>query len=950
MSAEFKRTKKTHWFEVLSIASIIGLTLWFYIWTVWPEPSIQKTIGGDNSYYNFLIRGFLKGRLAMDIPADPFLATLKNPYDLAQRAGHGLHDASYYKGNYYLYFGVTPALVLFLPFRLLTGLHLSEGAASVFFAGLGLLGMFSLLMAIRLRYFAKSPSWVFVGALLGLGLANMMPALLRRASFWEVPITAGHACAIIGLAAIYRAVHSSSRSFWLAVGSLSLGAAVGARPVYLLGCAALLVPLLFWSRLDHLRRRPWLTAILAAVGPAALVGFGLAMYNWARFDSPFQFGQNYQMSADGVNPVFFSLSYLWYGVKLYWLEPAGWSPFFPFVTVISPPPAPIGQLGVENPYGILSNIPYVVLICGLWCLVGRASSMRKEVRRLAIWIVSALVLTGATMITVMSFGGITNRYMVDFLPVIILLASCGWLAVTSLPWFAGLRGLILGFFAVGLLLYSAFFNIMVSMQHNRLLRVNHPEAYARVAHLANYVSFIYDRWAGIHYGPIEMRVVFPTGVAGHIQPLVVTGRTFLSDYLFVHYLSNDKLRFGYEHTSYGGSTGDAVKVVPGQIYTLVIDFGSLYPPAAHPYFSNMPIAQARMRQRSIRVTLDGVEVLHKYAELYDAVSRLPDIGQSADRVAFKEPFTGEIKGWRVLPEAAPVIRADQFGPLLITAQFPAFTGVRSEPLVSSGEKGKGDLLYVKYLAADSVVFGYDHWGVGEFETPPLSVNPLSAQLIGVDYGALYEPGLGKGRNRIIVRLNGQVVVNHGAAFHECLPNTVQVGANLIGASTADPVFTGVILQQEREKPVQINEFGPISIKAKLPVFNGVKSEPIVSSGESGKGDLIYVKYLDANTIVFGYDHWGVGGFETQPLHIDGAAVQIIGVDYGALYPRGTSQAHDRVVLRLNGQVVADKAAQYHICEPDTVVVGANLIGASTSSSAFSGVVIGHEREIAPSVP
>jgi hypothetical protein len=943
MPSKLKNNLLLHWLEILSIVAIVVVTLCFYLWTVWPEPSIQKATGGDNGYYNLLTRGFLKGQLAMDKPADPFLATLKNPYDLAQRAGHGLHDASYYKGKYYLYFGVTPVLVLFLPFQLISGAYLDEGAASVFFAGIGLIAMIGLLTALRVRYFGKAPRWVFITSVMALGLANMMPALLRRASFWEVPITAGHACAMLAVFAIFQAIHCSSRSFWLALGSVCMGAAVGARPVYLLGCSALLVPFLFWAKYDSGRKWSRNIGFLAAVGPAALIGFGIAIYNWARFDSPFQFGQNYQMSADGVNPVFFSLSYLLYGLKLYWFEPAGWSPFFPFFTVISPPPPPPGQLGVENPYGILPNIPYVFLVIGLLGLAGHSILYRSDVKKLVTWLVSAFVLAGVTMITVMAFGGITNRYMVDFLPLIVLLASCGWLALMSLPSSAGIRGIILGSVAVCLFLYSLFFNIMISMQHNRLLRLNHPEVYARIASVANNVSSIYDRLAGIYYGPIEMQVVFPTGVAGHIQPLVVTGRAFLSDYLYVHYLTDDKVRFGYEHTSYGGSTGDPVKIVPGQVYTLVIDFGSLYPPAAHPYFSDMPLAQARMRQRSIRITINGVEALHKNAELFDAVSRRPDIGHSANRVAFKERFSGVIKGWRVLPEAAPVIRADEFGPLLISAQFPSFTGVRSEPLVSSGERGKGDLIYVKYLDATTVVFGYDHWGVGGFQTAPISIDPLAIHEISLDYGALHEAGVSPNIKRVIIRINGQIVANQSCSFHECSPGTVVVGANLIGATTASQVFSGVIHSQVREKYEQAEVFGPLFIRVKLPVFTGPRAEPLLSSGEPSKGDLVYIKYLNINTIALGYDHWGVGGFETEPMHIDQASVLKIGVDYGALHPSGSGWNPDRVIFLLNDQVVADKLVGSHKCSPETVVVGSNAIGASTATNVFSGVVMGLER-------
>lgn len=794
--ADFTATFKLRLSPFL-VALMLGLTLWFYAWTVWPESKLEKQRSENLGYYNLLTRGLLKGQLALDTPADPFLATLKNPYDLAQRAGHGLHDASYYKGKYYLYFGVTPALVLFVPFRLLMGTFIDDAAASVWFAAVGLLGMAWMLLAVRRRYFFKAPRWVFAAALAGLGLSNMMPALLRRPSIWEVPITGAHACAVLGLAAIFRAIHSSSRCFWLALGSLALGAAVGGRPVYLLGCSALLVPLVFVGKQGSWRFGQWRLAFLAAVGPAALVGVGLAGYNWVRFDSPFQFGQNYQMSADGTKPVFFSASYLWYGVRLYWLEPAGWSPFFPFVTVISAPPAPSGQLGVENPYGILPNMPYVMLALGLCGVLWRVMMKKGGELRLALWVAAALVLSGATMVTVMAFGGITNRYMVDFLPVIVLLASCGWLAVTHQTTHRGFNGRALGVIAIGLLLYSAVFNILVSMQHNGLFRAEHPGVYARFARAANWVSYYYDRWSGTIYGPVELQVVFPRGVAGRIEPLVVTGRSFRSDYLYVHYLAEDTVRFGYEHTSYGGATGEPVKIVPGEVQTLVVDFGSLYPPPEHPYFDSMSVAQARLRHRTIRVTINGKGVLHRSAELYDAVARRPDIGFAGDRLAFRAPFSGVIKSWRVLPEAAPVIRADEFGPLLIKLKLPAFTAVRNEPLVSSGETGKGDLVYVKYVDANTVVLGYDHWGVGGFETDPLRVEGAAEQMIGVDYGALYAEGSGQSRDRVILWLNGRVVADRTAGFHVCAPDTVVVGSNLIGASTASPVFSGLVLGHER---------------------------------------------------------------------------------------------------------------------------------------------------------
>ena len=47
------------------------------------------------------------------------------------------HDASYYDGHYYLYFGIAPVILLYAPWRLLTGTYLAEGVGTGVFCGVG---------------------------------------------------------------------------------------------------------------------------------------------------------------------------------------------------------------------------------------------------------------------------------------------------------------------------------------------------------------------------------------------------------------------------------------------------------------------------------------------------------------------------------------------------------------------------------------------------------------------------------------------------------------------------------------------------------------------------------------------------------------------------------------------------------------------------------------------
>ncbi|HEY5078919.1 MAG TPA: hypothetical protein VII43_03695, partial [Opitutaceae bacterium] len=266
------------------LRSLLVLAIgWFYLWTAVPEWRAGMIGPSGGGYYNLLMKGFMKGSMAMDLPADPALARMKNPSDPEERGDHGLHDASYYRGRYFLYFGAAPVVLLFLPFHLLTGSFIDESLVPPVFAFLGLLASVWLLAAIRRRHFPGASAGAAAGCVVALGLANLVPVLLRRSNVWEVPITCAYACFMLGLCALFQALHGRRPAAWLALASASFGLAVASRPTYLFGCGAVLVPILAhaWSRRagssllgDAALRRLALAAFL----PLAAIGAVLALY------------------------------------------------------------------------------------------------------------------------------------------------------------------------------------------------------------------------------------------------------------------------------------------------------------------------------------------------------------------------------------------------------------------------------------------------------------------------------------------------------------------------------------------------------------------------------------------------------------------------------------------------------------------------------------------------
>ena len=749
-------------------------------------------------------RGFLSGHLWLDIPADPFLATLANPKDPAQRAGHGLHDASYFKGHYYIYFGVTPVILLFAPIKLLTGLEVDQAWAAVVFSWVGLAGAAGLLATVRRRHFPEVPFPVLALGVGALGVANTVPLLLRRASVWEVPIAAAFACLMLGYCFLYKALDGRRPAAWLALGSVAFGLAVGARPTYLFACAALLVPLWVLARQAGGLAAAWSTAswrrdCLAALLPVAAIGAGLAAYNFERFASPVEFGQLYQMSGDDNSKIkFFGWQFPLYGARLYWLARATWSPYFPFVSVADIPPRPGGQFGVEDPYGILPNIPFVFLALGTWSLIRRPRDATRG--PLGAFCLCAAVATAATALFILPFGGVTNRYLVDFAPGCVLLASIGLLAwVGGAPRGSARRVLVCAL-AVLLFLYSAAFNVFASFRHNELLRAEHPELYQRMVRRWNTLPYAFDRLFHRGYGPLEMSVEFPRGVPGTNEPLLATGHGYLSDYLFVHYEPGDMVTFGLDHTNRGVILGHPLRISPGVPHAVLIELGSLYPPVGHPYFASLDPIESWIRQSRFKVTVDGQVALEGYTSFYDAFSWEPLVGRAKSGAAYPGRFTGQILSLkrRIESTAGTQGTARPTGPLVLKLTLPPLTGRLNEPLVCSGETGRGDLVYIRYLGPSKVAIGFDHWGVGGTESQAVDVNPAGTQEISIDYGAIDrqplagDEGAAGSPGHLSVKVNGRTVINADQNYYRCPPDQVGFGRNTIGSSSAGPEFRGTI--------------------------------------------------------------------------------------------------------------------------------------------------------------
>ena len=471
-----------HWARWVILGTICVLMIGFYAWSARPGWLGMRTWRAEDAYYNLLVRGFRAGQLDLKTEVPAGLAHLADPYDPIAHLdyllvdGHPLLDLSYYHGKLYLYFGVTPALVLFWPYAALTGHYLGHKDAVVVFCAIGFLASVGLLCLVWRRYFPEVGLAVVVASALALGLAGFTPIILQRAEIYEVAISCGYALAMLALLALWEACHRPhQRGRWLAAASLAYGLAVGARPTALFGAVILLLPVaLAWREGSprcagpgftfHVSRftfhRIW-APLLAATGPITGIGLGLMLYNTLRFDNPLEFGMQYALSSIRMTAQhFWSPHYFAFNSWVYLLGPAHWGAHFPFIHDIKVPPLPTGHVNPEHPFGILTSIPLVWLtVAAPLAWRGRSADARYILRGF----VAAVALLFATRaLTLSPFFAACVRYEWEYCPALVLLAVVGILglerALAGRPaWQRAAR------WAWGLLLaFSLAFNLLAS--------------------------------------------------------------------------------------------------------------------------------------------------------------------------------------------------------------------------------------------------------------------------------------------------------------------------------------------------------------------------------------------------------------------------------------------------------------------------------------------------------
>ena len=430
----------------LAVAFFYFVTWYFngngYVWgglvKLVKEPS---GIWISDTQYQNLANSLLHGHTWLNLPVSAGLKSLKNPYSLSARLAIGKQgqfsfwDHAFYHGKYYCYYGIIPALIFFVPYQFFTGHYLSTGWAIL--TALMIATVFATLLIVRIAklYFADASVGTVLSAIwiLGLGCGLLQEAFV--ADYYEVPEASSYMFTVLGLWCWLKSLKKRRRigtkyvsPWWIFFGSLFMACNLGCRPAFTV-FIFLAIPI-FWTavfkdRTLFSRKGLWPTIFFAI--PFFLVFIPLFLYNYDRFGSILNFGENYNLTGfDMVRAKRPDLPFLLTFTTLYYLfQPmniVGTFPFIASIRVTAPLWYPSWDPVGGGYFTLMAPCIFILFVIAPWILSRRRRkeldrtfsgnySTVESTRRTVISLVSLSVASGicAALMTA-QYVGYTQRY------------------------------------------------------------------------------------------------------------------------------------------------------------------------------------------------------------------------------------------------------------------------------------------------------------------------------------------------------------------------------------------------------------------------------------------------------------------------------------------------------------------------------------------------------------
>lgn len=373
-----------------------------------------------HNQYDDLAQAVLDGKTYIDNDDIPqSLIDMENPYDtgarqMAQEITGDVYkwDVAYFNGHYYVYFGIVPLLLMYLPCRLIFDAPFPSAVGIMVFAAIFTLGVFALLELIAKKKFKN----VSVGTYLltAITFVNCCGAmfLVKRPDFYSVPIITAMAFVVWGIFCWLKGHETEKKQkLYYLLGSLFFALSVGCRPQMVLVCA---VALPIFAKDFFIKKQIFtkkgITDLITLAIPFVIVAAGIMYYNYIRFGSVTDFGSSYNLTTNDVTRRGFEIGRTGLGLFTYLFQPPQFTATFPYIEAVAINTNYIGKTIYELCFGgLITSLPVLWFIFAL----PKVKEKLKE-NNLFAFVLTLLGIGISLVIADTQAGGLLQRYYSDF--------------------------------------------------------------------------------------------------------------------------------------------------------------------------------------------------------------------------------------------------------------------------------------------------------------------------------------------------------------------------------------------------------------------------------------------------------------------------------------------------------------------------------------------------------
>lgn len=408
---------------------IIGTILVIFCIFIWKACAVhgvdnieyKKENLGQNIYL-YMFDSWKKGITYLDIDADSKLLELQNVYDRSERDAEGcsyMWDYAYYDGKYFSYYGITPLVLVYIPYNIVTGMLPNDFVTGLILNILNMVALCCVFYSILELFEIKCNLVLIVLESFAVAAGSMMYSLQSCANQLYNLNLCTCFCMLLFIFSSIRAYISrcATQYVYIFIAGLSAVLLVESRPNAIISAGLFVAPLyLLYLQNQNVEKRKKFILVGCFVMVLGIGAVWVCWYNYSRFGNIIDFGKNYQLTAYDANyyNVTIEIKKIICSIYYYLFEAPSFIGRFPFIVLNDLPVDGMGHYVLKDPNMGIVFIPFIFGIL----FIHYVKKKKRENKMLLFGIIGSFICIYLDF----NLGGVQLRYHTDYVLVLLLIA------------------------------------------------------------------------------------------------------------------------------------------------------------------------------------------------------------------------------------------------------------------------------------------------------------------------------------------------------------------------------------------------------------------------------------------------------------------------------------------------------------------------------------------------